>query len=130
MDIDHFKQINDRFGHAQGDRALSHFCNIARGCLRSDDVFARVGGEEFAVVLPCRDRSDLSGVADRIRTEVAALPLTTPNGTLKMTVSIGGASVGRGAGDSSEALTSALEVADRCMYRAKEAGRNRVVLVE
>ncbi|MEL6958797.1 MAG: diguanylate cyclase [Pseudomonadota bacterium] len=130
MDIDHFKKINDRFGHAVGDQALVHFCRAARGCLRSDDVFARVGGEEFAVVLPCRDRADLAGVADRIRREVAAHPLPTPKGVLKMTVSIGGASVGRGAGDASAALAAALEAADQCMYRAKQEGRNRVVLVE
>ena len=74
LDIDHFKQINDRFGHQQGDRALQRFCACVAAQLRADDLFVRSGGEEFLILLPGMSEPDLLALAERIRAAVAALP--------------------------------------------------------
>jgi diguanylate cyclase (GGDEF)-like protein len=75
IDIDYFKVINDRFGHEIGDRAIVHVANLARECKRTSDVLARIGGEEFAVLLPETDLDDAQVVAERLRYEVAKCPL-------------------------------------------------------
>lgn len=128
IDIDHFKSINDTYGHSTGDEALSHFCRVARGCLRSDDVFARVGGEEFAVVLPCRDQDHLAAIAERICEEIRRNPLKVPGDKLKMTVSIGAVAVPGADTRPPGVFEAALETADKRMYQAKTTGRDRVVV--
>lgn len=117
LDIDHFKQINDRFGHQQGDRALQRFCGCVAAQLRSEDLFVRSGGEEFLILLPRLGESELCMIAERIRAAVEAL---APD-PVAFTVSLGTTLVTPG-----EEINLALARADEWLYRAKRAGRNRV----
>lgn len=121
VDIDHFKRINDSYGHEGGDRALQAFADLSRDVLRQHDVAARLGGEEFAMLLPETDQVSAVHVAERIRQAAETLPLGDDRG---MTVSIGVAGVRPTETD----LTSALARADRALYVAKNRGRNRVVV--
>lgn len=117
LDIDHFKQINDRFGHQTGDRVLCRFCECVAAQLRGEDLFVRSGGEEFLILLPQIDEVMLLRVAERIRVAVAAMaPDPAP-----ITVSLGTTLIRRG-----EVITAALARADEWLYRAKRGGRNRV----
>jgi diguanylate cyclase (GGDEF)-like protein len=124
LDIDHFKDFNDRHGHPAGDEALRAFADILRACLRDRDVAARYGGEEFAVALPGVDEATALSVAERIRsrTEKTLISLA-PGITDRITVSIGIASA---PGQATNRVTL-LRLADEALYRAKLAGRNRVV---
>ena len=122
LDIDHFKSINDRFGHVAGDRVLMALADILRANLRHSDVAARLGGEEFAILLPETTIDDAFVHAERIRQSVAALSIPHGPDRLTLTVSIGIAAMG--AGDNS--IEPVLMRADNCLYRAKDDGRNRV----
>jgi diguanylate cyclase (GGDEF)-like protein len=125
MDIDFFKKVNDTYGHAAGDEVLRGFAQLAAGCLRSGDVLGRLGGEEFAVLLPGCGVEDARAIAQRICDAFAAHPVVLADGVrLSATVSIGlgcwnapGTPVG-----------TMLSAADAALYRAKHDGRNRVVL--
>ncbi|MCA1908298.1 MAG: GGDEF domain-containing protein [Magnetospirillum sp.] len=122
LDLDRFKAINDRFGHATGDRVIVTFARLLRDALRRDDVLGRMGGEEFAIILPGVDQSRALEVAERIRAACEAETVTAENGfAVRLTVSIG---VAEGDGAHLDAL---LKQADMAMYQAKEKGRNRVV---
>jgi diguanylate cyclase (GGDEF)-like protein len=121
LDIDHFKQINDRFGHATGDEALLVFADTARQVLREHDIMGRLGGEEFALVLPGTDFDGALHAAERLRVAVSEAPLITSGNAYAMTVSIGVVLI-----DPNEALTTALARADHALYAAKSGGRNRV----
>ncbi len=125
VDLDHFKQINDRHGHKIGDLALRHFVAVTEGCLRKHDVLGRMGGEEFAIFLPHTLREDAQRVSERLRSLVAAQPLMTEHGPVGLTVSIGLAMC-----HPDEAPENALNRADEAMYQAKQAGRNRVVSLQ
>lgn len=122
VDIDHFKSINDRFGHAVGDEAIKAVAEICTRGKRKSDVVGRVGGEEFAVLLPETTLSRARTVAERIRKRAEALTLRADDRPVPLTVSVGVA----------EALTSMpgidalIKAADAALYRAKERGRNRV----
>lgn len=121
-DLDHFKRINDRFGHAAGDEALRLFCDTLRRETRSVDLTGRLGGEEFAVVLPETGREDALQVAERVRAAVEAASFVFQGGaSIRFTVSLGAAV--RQPGDT---LDSLLARADRALYAAKNGGRNRV----
>jgi len=121
IDLDHFKRINDTWGHKTGDDVLRHFTRVAGACLRREDVLGRLGGEEFAVFLPNAGLEGARQVAQRICAMLAAQPVATEHGLVTVTASIGLTScVGM---DSCE---SALQRADQAMYQAKERGRNRV----
>jgi diguanylate cyclase (GGDEF)-like protein len=122
FDLDHFKQINDRFGHAAGDAVLQVFAGTATSTLGADVLFARIGGEEFAACLPVGDMDEAYAIADRVRRNFAATAARFGNGQLLPTVSAGVA-LGREPGMTVGAL---LSVSDRALYRAKELGRNRV----
>ena len=125
MDIDFFKKVNDTYGHAAGDDVLVKFARLAAGCLRGGDVLGRLGGEEFAVLLPGCGEPDARTIAQRICDAFAAQPIALPCGaTLRATVSIGLA-CRKQADVPVDALLSA---ADAALYRAKHEGRNRVVL--
>jgi diguanylate cyclase (GGDEF)-like protein len=120
-DLDHFKQINDRHGHAVGDRVLARFGELLRELARDSDVPFRLGGEEFCVVLPGSDRAGAIAAAERLRVAVAAqLGELVPEG---VTVSIGVATAPGAHGDA----RSLLAAADRRLYRAKRTGRDRTV---
>lgn len=124
VDADHFKSINDRFGHDTGDQALQLLAHVAKKVCRSADVVGRIGGEEFAILLPETRIEKAIHVAERLRLTVAETPLTVGDQSLSMTVSIG-ASAACGATCDSQAL---LKRADAALYAAKNQGRNRVIV--
>jgi diguanylate cyclase (GGDEF)-like protein len=121
IDIDHFKAINDRFGHEIGDRAIMHVADLARGCKRPSDLLARIGGEEFALLLPETDVAEAEAMAERLRSVVARCPFVC--NANPATVSIGVAS----AGAATESVSELMKMADEALYAAKRAGRNRVM---
>jgi len=122
LDVDHFKQVNDRHGHAGGDRVLVEFARIVSENMRASDLFGRTGGEEFAVLLPGTTQRQAVHIAERIRETVEAAAIDTEYRLLRITVSIGIASAEK----SRVELDSLLLAADSALYRAKEKGRNRV----
>jgi diguanylate cyclase (GGDEF)-like protein len=122
MDLDYFKAINDRFGHDSGDRILKTFAELIRANIRSHDLAARMGGEEFCIVMPDSSPRASAVVADRIRAQIEATVVQTANGPIRATVSAGIAV--RSA--ELETLQSLLNRADAALYEAKASGRNRV----
>ena len=123
LDIDHFKLINDRYGHLAGDEALKHFVAQLRTGVRSIDLLGRLGGEEFAIVLPAIPGEAALQVAERLRARVAATPLVHGDHTIGITVSIGLAM----ARPTDRTIEQILARADARLYAAKDAGRDRVV---
>ena len=121
LDIDHFKLINDAHGHQAGDAAIRHVATHVAACLRSEDIFGRIGGEEFAALLPATDEAAAWRMAERIRQAIEQTPLDHQGEQIRITVSIGLTS-GSLASDNIESL---MQRADKVMYRAKNAGRNR-----
>jgi len=121
FDIDHFKTINDSFGHAAGDAALARVGEICRRELRGIDLFGRLGGEEFAALFPETERDQATLVAERLRSGLAAEQLDQRRPEIGLTASFGVVQIGP-----EEPLAQALERADRALYQAKRAGRNRV----
>ncbi|MBJ7312037.1 GGDEF domain-containing protein [Rugamonas sp. CCM 8940] len=124
LDIDHFKQVNDNYGHDIGDRVLQELVRCCQGALREVDHFGRLGGEEFICVLPETDRAEAQQCAERLRASLASLRLDTPQGPLRFTVSIGVAVHSPQHPD----WPALLKAADKAMYRAKHSGRNCVRL--
>jgi diguanylate cyclase (GGDEF)-like protein len=123
LDIDHFKRINDTFGHATGDRVLQLVAQQLRNALRPGEFFGRVGGEEFLVVLPTADLRSAHQRAESLRTQVSAIDISTVAPELsRLTASIGVA-ISR-PGDSTRTI---LQRADAALYRAKASGRDRVL---
>jgi diguanylate cyclase (GGDEF)-like protein len=124
FDVDHFKRVNDGYGHPVGDEVLVEISKETRRLIRNEDVFARYGGEEFALILRGIALEGARVVGDRLRERIAALVVETDKGPLKVTISVGCASVASLPEPSVEAL---VQVADQRLYAAKHAGRNRVV---
>lgn len=123
IDLDHFKAVNDRFGHATGDRILVVFAKRAAACLRPDDVFGRLGGEEFAATIDNCGEAEAIGIANRIRA-AASEPIPVDDGeSLTITVSVGLTIVHD---RDNSAIEPILSEADRLLYLAKTRGRNRV----
>jgi diguanylate cyclase (GGDEF)-like protein len=122
VDLDHFKRINDTWGHSAGDEALRHFVEIAQRCLRVQDTMGRLGGEEFAVLLPRASAEQAHGVAERLRRLLCEHPLRLTDANVALTASIGVTMMRPG-----ESPELALGRADQAMYQAKSEGRNRVV---
>jgi diguanylate cyclase (GGDEF)-like protein len=123
MDIDHFKRVNDTHGHHIGDQAIIATARKAREALRTEDVFGRLGGEEFAAMLPVTELARAEQVAQRLRLSIAALRIPTPLGELSFTVSIGLVEISA----EDESFEQALKRADEALYDAKRRGRNMVV---
>jgi diguanylate cyclase (GGDEF)-like protein len=123
LDIDHFKVINDSFGHEGGDEALRAMSASLRQSLRGADLAGRFGGEEFAILLPETDLPGATVFAERLRRTIAELPVMFHRQRVRLTVSIGVTRVG----NDIDGIDRALQEADRLMYAAKENGRNRVV---
>jgi diguanylate cyclase (GGDEF)-like protein len=122
LDLDHFKSINDRFGHATGDRVLEIFADVSSGCLRRIDLFGRLGGEEFGAVLRDTGRERALAVAEQIRTSFAEAAREINGRPVCATVSVGIVI----SQDAVLDLSALLAQADHALYRAKDAGRNRV----
>ena len=123
LDVDHFKSVNDRFGHATGDVVLKMVAQTLKSALRSFDFVARWGGEEFLVVLPARNHEELVHTANRLRILVLHTSKEVSNGRIQVTVSIGAALVRE-----DDSTSSLISRADNCMYQSKEAGRNLVTV--
>jgi len=123
IDIDHFKHVNDTHGHAAGDRVLKIVVACCQSQLRNNDVLGRLGGEEFAVVLPGADTDAAQRVAERIRERIADTPTQLDSATIRVTASIGVATF-----DGKTPFEALLADADAALYRAKHEGRNRVVV--
>ena len=125
FDIDHFKQINDSYGHDIGDSAIRQVVSAAQPVSRKQDLLARLGGEEFALLLPGADLHHAAEIAERLRKQVHDKPLIVDKEQRPITVSIGVSSLPTGHGS----LESLLNEADKALYQAKTAGRNRVVTI-
>ncbi len=123
LDIDHFKRINDTHGHHGGDEALAHLAAVLSRMTRSEDTVARIGGEEFGVLLPDTNRLGAAVLAERVRAAVEREPFLLGGQTVHITVSIGIASFGP---DGLDAIDQLMSAADRRLYLAKSAGRNRI----
>lgn len=129
LDIDHFKRVNDTWGHAAGDAVLTELAQRIDGQVRKSDVAARYGGEEFVVLMPATDTDAAMRLAERIRQSIAATPVELPGGgSVTMTTSIGiaAAEPGRSDVDLKTAGDALLARADVALYRAKSAGRDRI----
>ncbi|MEE2688731.1 MAG: PleD family two-component system response regulator [Pseudomonadota bacterium] len=126
FDIDHFKKINDLFGHAAGDEVLQELCTRVMKSVRSFDTVARYGGEEFVVVMPGTDINVAMTIAERLRQGVANQPFTavTLDQSLAVTISVGVTEVDLAGGDT---MVSLINRADEALYAAKSAGRNQVI---
>jgi diguanylate cyclase (GGDEF)-like protein len=123
LDIDHFKRVNDQFGHAVGDKVLKSIAQSCRAALRGTDTIARIGGEEFAVVTCETSLSEATAVAERIRQNIATIPIPYDTQELTVTVSLGVADVS----PQRQTIDDILEAADRALYESKMRGRNCVV---
>lgn len=123
MDIDHFKKINDVHGHLSGDEALRRFVQLCQRQLRAGDVLGRIGGEEFAVLVPDADLNGAVRLAERIRAAVEGAVVDGERGGFRMTVSIG---VCGGGVSACLGVDDLLSRADKALYQAKNSGRNRV----
>ena len=124
LDIDHFKRINDQFGHEAGDLALRRVVEIMQIVLRESDVIARIGGEEFVAILPDTDEISASHLAERLREQLDESDFSISGWPVQLRASIGVCSLGPTISD----LESLLRETDRAMYAAKRGGRNRVVV--
>jgi diguanylate cyclase (GGDEF)-like protein len=122
FDLDYFKAINDNLGHGIGDRVLVAFCRLTTAQLRPNDLFCRIGGEEFVAVLPNTTEQEALWIAERVRSGVDASSHGVGEGSVRTTVSAGVAF----ANDGTTNLVELLKAADQALYRAKAAGRNRV----
>jgi two-component system cell cycle response regulator len=125
LDIDHFKRINDTYGHDAGDAVLKRFTELVQRQLRTSDAFFRLGGEEFVAVLPGADGAVAFSVAERLRLSIETTPFSLPDGReIRVTSSLGIAVLG-GLDDSMQQL---VKRADQALYRAKKAGRNQTIV--
>jgi len=124
LDLDHFKAINDTYGHLVGDRVLRAVAGACRRVLREGDVLVRYGGEEFVVLLPGAGPDDVQRVGERVRRAIAETSVSDGELRIAVTVSLGGATFG----DATDSPESLIALADNALYEAKEAGRNRVAL--
>jgi diguanylate cyclase (GGDEF)-like protein len=127
VDLDHFKQINDRFGHSAGDQVLVGFARKTRTLIRASDWFARFGGEEFVIVLPETPLAVAEQVAEKVRRELESAPFLLASGEHRVTASFGVAALTLGSDENSDVV---LGRADKALYRSKQQGRNRITVGE
>jgi len=125
LDLDHFKEYNDSYGHLEGDKILVRFSQIIKSCLRANDTAYRYGGEEFTVILPETGVEEAGTVAQRIRAALEAERFSPLNGkAVRLTISIGVTEY-----QFKEELSSFIQRADKAMYRSKQKGRNMVSML-
>jgi diguanylate cyclase (GGDEF)-like protein len=127
FDLDHFKAINDNFGHATGDAVLVHFSEILRRCVRRHDIIARIGGEEFIIAMLNIPHDQANKAAERIRSEVSAAPFKVESQLIPVTTSVGMATLSETTAVP-PTLESLMQLADKALYQAKHEGRNRIVI--
>ncbi len=120
LDVDHFKRVNDTFGHRAGDKVLQRIAQVCADRLRDSDVFGRTGGEEFVAMLPETDAAGAEPLANRLRQAVADLELPEPMENFGVSISVGGAQLQQG-----DNVDSLIGRADQALYAAKRQGRNR-----
>jgi diguanylate cyclase (GGDEF)-like protein len=123
LDLDHFKDVNDDHGHETGDLALQHVARIFRECLRATDLAARLGGEEFGILLSNTNSLQALEVAEKIRIAIASTPLPINKTVIRLTLSGGVAELGT----DSDTLRELVRKADTRLYEAKDAGRNQII---
>ena len=123
VDLDHFKRVNDKFGHTRGDEVLKEFAEIAMKVVREEDFVARIGGEEFVMVLINASPKDAEMVANRLRQQTQAMTIDASDLSFSVTASVGIAMYVAG-----EEIEHLLDRADAAMYQAKSQGRNRVIV--
>jgi diguanylate cyclase (GGDEF)-like protein/PAS domain S-box-containing protein len=121
LDLDYFKRINDTYGHSTGDEVLRKFASIVREISRTIDIPARLGGEEFAILLPGATKTDAMAMAERLRQKIANAVIQHKKGLVRITVSIGAAALSADDNGGDQVLSHA----DAALYKAKEAGRNQ-----
>ena len=121
FDVDHFKRVNDTYGHAIGDLTLRHLAELAKATVRSADLVARWGGEEFVLLLPETNADGAMTTAERLREKVGRTSLDTEQGALVITISLGVLAVDNGYSGDQQAI---MQSVDNALYRAKESGRN------
>lgn len=126
LDIDHFKHVNDAYGHLAGDRVLSRVVRMARSAMREGDVMVRYGGEEFLAILPAASRDDAQQAAERIRRIVENAVMRDAGEPIRVTISAGIVAYPE---TDVESETDLVQRADQALYQAKETGRNRVIVV-
>lgn len=124
LDVDHFKRVNDTYGHPAGDYVLATLAQIVQGTLRAEDLFVRFGGEEFAVLCRGATADNALTLAERLRTKIGAFAFDHHGRRIPVTVSIGVAAWF----DQPDSATRLIADADEALYKAKETGRNRVVV--
>jgi diguanylate cyclase (GGDEF)-like protein len=122
LDLDHFKAVNDDHGHEAGDLVLQRFSDVVRSCIRGDDLFARLGGEEFMLVLRDTQAETAQALAERIRQQVMALEFAPVGTGIRITVSVGVSF----AADRNAPYDTLMRLADEALYAAKHKGRNRI----
>jgi len=127
MDLDHFKEVNDTYGHLAGDKVLTMLADYVHGSVRNEDVFARYGGEEFAIISRSISQADAIRFAERVRHEIEHMRVIFDGVEIPVTCSIGVATVPE---DSPESASALIALADGALYQAKAAGRNRVCASE
>lgn len=124
IDVDHFKLINDQYGHPAGDEVLRWLATLMQSAIRSEDYLARIGGEEFSILLPASCEAEAAVLGERIRSEFAQLTVPWASANLRCTLSVGVADSTAAGAD----LAGLLAAGDNALYRAKREGRNRVAL--
>jgi diguanylate cyclase (GGDEF)-like protein len=129
FDLDHFKAVNDKYGHLAGDQVLKRFVEVAKMCLRQEDLLVRYGGEEFCLLLPQTDSADAAALAERIRgaTEYSSFAIKDGRSERRINVTVSGG-VAQLGGDLDEDIGALIARADEAMYAAKEAGRNQIAV--
>jgi diguanylate cyclase (GGDEF)-like protein len=127
VDIDHFKQVNDQFGHGMGDQVLRKVASTIVAAVRPQDIVCRYGGDEFLVIVRDITKRELTEIATRIRDQIHELPIRTRHGTVPASVSIG---LALRANSGSISAASLVECADAALYESKRQGRNCVTLRE
>lgn len=125
LDIDHFKKINDSYGHTVGDQILTGMVALCQDNLREIDTLARLGGEEFVILLPQTDLAEARRIAERLRNTLERTPILTDSGPLRVTISIG--VISHPTAEADLPVHELVQQADQAMYLAKRSGRNRVV---
>jgi diguanylate cyclase (GGDEF)-like protein len=122
LDIDHFKSVNDRFGHDGGDAVIRHVADVCRSTISDTDILARFGGEEFVLLLPQTTGEQAAARAEAMRRKLESSPLQLDRGAVRVTISVGVAE----AGADMQLIGDLMKRADEALYQAKRDGRNRV----